>query len=155
MQEEATRLLQARLDEATAAFEARPSRPDDLARISKLSDLVRLKDAEVARVKEEMQYFKLELVNRENNFNKVFARSPQVGLLDPRAAKAGAPPGMGSAMRVAAPPGGAAAASGRAPRGAAGSAMAYVRAPGRPGAAPAPPGSVGTPAPLRAVGRRR
>ncbi len=42
-----------------------------------------MKDAEVRRVREEMQYFKLELVNRENNFNKVFARSPNVGLMNP------------------------------------------------------------------------
>ncbi len=30
-----------------------------------------------------MKFFKLELVNRENNFNKLFNANPNVGVLDP------------------------------------------------------------------------
>lgn len=30
-----------------------------------------------------MKFFKLELINRENNFNKVFNANPNVGTLDP------------------------------------------------------------------------
>jgi hypothetical protein len=79
-------------------------------RIMKLTQLVKAKDEEVRRVNEEMKFFKLEvsqtplergafiwrlqliktcftvalqLVNREHNFNKVFARTPNVGLIAP------------------------------------------------------------------------
>jgi hypothetical protein len=34
-----------------------------------------------------MKYFKMELVNREENFNKVFSRQPMVGVLNPIGAK--------------------------------------------------------------------
>ena len=30
-----------------------------------------------------MKYYQLELVNREQNYNSLFASNPQVGLLDP------------------------------------------------------------------------
>ena len=97
MQQEQAALLQSRLDDLQRRFDNRPSRPDDLQRISKLTELAKMKDAEVRRVREEMQYFKLELVNRENNFNKVFARSPNVGLMNPLQ------PAAGSTSRAAAP----------------------------------------------------
>jgi hypothetical protein len=34
---------------------------------------------------ETLQKFKLELVNREQNYNKVFGSSPNVGVMDPTA----------------------------------------------------------------------
>ena len=39
------------------------------------------KNKEIKRVKEEMKYFKLELLNREENFNKSFSRTPNVGVM--------------------------------------------------------------------------
>ena len=39
------------------------------------------KNKEIKRVKEEMKYFKLELLNREENFNKTFSRTPNVGVM--------------------------------------------------------------------------
>jgi hypothetical protein len=32
-----------------------------------------------------MKWFKLELINRENNYNKMFNANPNVGVLDPLA----------------------------------------------------------------------
>ena len=40
------------------------------------------KDKLVAQTKEEMAYFKRELLNREENFNKVFSRQPNVGVMN-------------------------------------------------------------------------
>jgi len=135
MQQEQAALLQSRLDDLQARFDNRPSRPDDLQRISKLTELAKMKDAEVRRVREEMQYFKLELVNRENNFNKVFARSPNVGLMNPLQ------PSAGSTSRPGAPTLSTTQAS------ASSSASAHL---------PAPPGAAsGRPAPAPAAKPRR
>ena len=56
----------------------RESRPEDLERIAKLTGLVKAKHDEAERAKEELRYFRLELQNRETNFNKVFNRQPTV-----------------------------------------------------------------------------
>jgi hypothetical protein len=34
-----------------------------------------------------LKFFKLELINRENNFNKMFNANPNIGILDPLEAK--------------------------------------------------------------------
>jgi hypothetical protein len=74
--------LQARLD-------ARESRPEDLALIEQLKKAVREKDELVRRTYEEMKYFKLELQNREENFNKNFGANNlahsgvRVGVMQP------------------------------------------------------------------------
>ena len=39
------------------------------------------KDEEIKRVREEMRYFKLELLNREENFNSKFGARPNVGVM--------------------------------------------------------------------------
>jgi hypothetical protein len=62
---EQLRGLQARLD-------AREPRAEDLATIEQLLRQLREKDEIVRRTYEEMKYFKLELQNREENFNKNF-----------------------------------------------------------------------------------
>ena len=48
-------------------FLTRESRPEDIERIRQLETVLRTKDEEIAAIKEEMRYFKLELVNREEN----------------------------------------------------------------------------------------
>ena len=49
-----------------------------------------------------MKFFKLELINREQNFNKTFNANPSVGVLDPLAKKvrAGAQAGGRAGMSV-------------------------------------------------------
>ena len=48
---------------------------EDLERIAELERRVKAAHEEVERVQEEMKYFKLELQNREQNFNKTFGAS--------------------------------------------------------------------------------
>ena len=37
----------------------------------------------MAKMEEDMRYYQLELVNREQNYNAMFSANPQVGLLNP------------------------------------------------------------------------
>jgi len=57
------------------------SRPEDIERIRQLAALCAQKDVLVRKTQEEMKYFKLELMNREENFNKTFNRKPTVGVM--------------------------------------------------------------------------
>lgn len=77
-----------RLQEAAAEYKAleirwrnRESRPEDTARIQQLEREMVEKDDLVARTREEMIYFKRELLNREENFNSKFSRQPNVGVM--------------------------------------------------------------------------
>ena len=74
-------LLEQRLAEVQELYEKRGSRPEDLERIAVLSsENAELAD-EVAKLVKDMKYYKLELVNREKNFNKMFNASPNVGVM--------------------------------------------------------------------------
>ena len=88
--------LQARLD-------AREPRAEDLATIEQLLRHLREKDEIVRRTYEEMKYFKLELQNCEENFNKNFGGGPRVGVMMPTASKgSGAPDKLRSGVVQAA-----------------------------------------------------
>merc|ERR1719329_307979 len=80
-------MLQQRLEELQELYDNRPSRPEDLERIQALQVDVEEKEAMVRKLVEEMQFYKLELVNREQNYNKVFGASPTVGVMNPIADK--------------------------------------------------------------------
>ena len=41
------------------------------------------KERQMAKMEEDMRYYQLELVNREQNYNAMFSANPQVGLLNP------------------------------------------------------------------------
>ncbi|KAL3661621.1 hypothetical protein V7S43_013380 [Phytophthora oleae] len=62
-------------------YARRESRPEDIARIVELERLVMEKDALTRRTLDEMAYFKRELLNREEMYNKTFSRTPNVGML--------------------------------------------------------------------------
>ena len=48
---------------------------------------------------EDMKFYKLELINREDNFNKMFGTNPMVGVMDPLANKPQTgKPGRGNPM---------------------------------------------------------
>lgn len=64
-------------------FEERPSKKQDLQKIRKLKRMVKDKTNLVKSMKEKSEFFRLELVNRENNYNKMFNRFPKVGVMDP------------------------------------------------------------------------
>lgn len=59
----------------------RESRPEDIRRIHLLETECAGKDELVAKTREEMIYFKREMLNREENFNQKFGRSPVVGVM--------------------------------------------------------------------------
>ena len=59
----------------------RESRPEDVRRIRLLESECASKDDLVAKTREEMIYFKREMLNREENFNQKFGRSPVVGVM--------------------------------------------------------------------------
>jgi hypothetical protein len=76
------------LEETRSALEAldirwrkRESRPEDVRRIHLLETECAGKDELVAKTREEMMYFKREMLNREENFNQKFGRSPVVGVM--------------------------------------------------------------------------
>ena len=67
--------VQAQLREMQIRFERREPRSEDLAQMDALRKQLKDKDEIVRRTYEEMKYFKLELKNREENFNQVGSTS--------------------------------------------------------------------------------
>ena len=74
--------LEGRFKDLEARFLSRESRPEDVERIRFLEAQMVKKDAEIKSVREEMRYFKLELLNREENFNSKFSRGPNQGQMN-------------------------------------------------------------------------
>jgi hypothetical protein len=69
-----------------------------LEAIMGLEAALKEKDALLKKTIEEMKFFKLELLNREENFNQRFGvGSPNVGVLDPLASKGKAATGGAAA----------------------------------------------------------
>eukprot|EP01006_Ploeotia_vitrea_P014309 TRINITY_DN38523_c0_g1_i1.p1 TRINITY_DN38523_c0_g1~~TRINITY_DN38523_c0_g1_i1.p1 ORF type:complete len:490 (+),score=59.44 TRINITY_DN38523_c0_g1_i1:158-1471(+) len=71
-------LLEEKIAELEARYENRPSKEADIARISQLLSTVMEKQTTIDNLKTELTYFKMELENREENFNSRFGRSPIV-----------------------------------------------------------------------------
>jgi len=96
-------MLQKRSQELQELYDNRPSREEDIELMAKLRADLEEKEAALKK----MQFYKLELVNRENNFNKVFGSAPQVGIMNPVAtAKRGTGPAAPPPVRLVQPPGG-------------------------------------------------
>lgn len=72
-----------RLQEAEELYNNRPSRDEDVQHIHDLQETVLQQDIYCQKLQEEKKKYKLELVNREENFNKMFNSSPNVGFLNP------------------------------------------------------------------------
>ena len=75
--------LASRLQQMEERFQAREPRPEDVQRIQQLEGVVKQQEDEMVMMDKQMHYFKLELLNREENFNKVFANKPRVGVMNP------------------------------------------------------------------------
>lgn len=75
-------LLKQAVSEWEERYARRESRPEDVNRIAELERLVVEKEALVRQTLDEMAYFKRELLNREEMYNKTFARAPNVGVLN-------------------------------------------------------------------------
>ena len=65
-------------------YDDRPSREEDLSRIRRLENDAIEREHLVARTREEMAFFKRELLNREENYNKKFNANPVVGVMQVR-----------------------------------------------------------------------
>eukprot|EP00927_Polykrikos_kofoidii_P017576 TRINITY_DN18020_c0_g1_i2.p1 TRINITY_DN18020_c0_g1~~TRINITY_DN18020_c0_g1_i2.p1 ORF type:complete len:1107 (-),score=322.83 TRINITY_DN18020_c0_g1_i2:160-3327(-) len=76
-------MLQKRLQEMQDLYDSRPSREEDVNKIAMLEAALLEKEDHVKKLMEEMKFFKLELVNREQNYNKVFGAAPLVGTMNP------------------------------------------------------------------------
>lgn len=86
--EEKTRLddrvksLQTDLSAMEQKYRDRESRSEDIARIRALEKDLVDKDELVQKTKEEMLYFKREMLNREDNYNLKFNSKPNVGVMN-------------------------------------------------------------------------
>ena len=74
-----------RFEELSELHEQRPSRDEDLKLIKHLQEQVGVKEEALKKAYEDMKFYKLELINREENYNKVFGAAPNVGVLNPLA----------------------------------------------------------------------
>ena len=79
--EEQKREILADLQALEEKYLNRDSRPEDLVRIAELETEMVDKDALVAKTREEMLYFKREMLNREDNYNSKFSAAPNVGVM--------------------------------------------------------------------------
>merc|ERR1712232_509463 len=98
-------MLQQRVQELQDLYDQRPSREEDVERIEALEAEMEEKENTIKKLVDEMQFYKLELVNREQNYNKVFGASPLVGTLNPVAAAGAGKKGAQPQMRVVQQPG--------------------------------------------------
>lgn len=62
-------------------YKNRESRSDDLQRIAILEQEISAKDELLLKTREEMQFFKREMLNREENYNRKFNSNPIVGVM--------------------------------------------------------------------------
>lgn len=98
------RQLSERFQELQELYEQRPSRPEDLELIRQLQEEIVQKDNALKKAAEDMKFYKLELINREQSYNQMFGTTPNVGVLNP---VTGAKPGAAKTTTVgSAKPGG-------------------------------------------------
>ncbi|KAJ3186437.1 hypothetical protein HK101_009645 [Irineochytrium annulatum] len=71
------------LQDADLKYINREPREVDLQRIADLEEDIRRRKRRAAALAEELDYCKLELNNREANFNKIFNKNPLVGVIEP------------------------------------------------------------------------
>ena len=65
-------------------YQGRPSRPEDIELIKGLQEDIVQKEDELKKAGEDMKFYKLELINRENSFNNMFGGNhPSVGVVNP------------------------------------------------------------------------
>jgi hypothetical protein len=80
--EDALRRLEQNMAALMAKYNSRESRQEDLDMIEALRREMIEKDQLVAQTREEMLYFKREMLNREENYNKKFNSTPNVGVMN-------------------------------------------------------------------------
>ncbi|KAF4647769.1 hypothetical protein FOL47_004157, partial [Perkinsus chesapeaki] len=56
---------------------------EDVSKISRLTEELNGIEKAYEELKEQMKFYKLELINREQNYNKVFGANPTIGVYNP------------------------------------------------------------------------
>ena len=74
--------LRIHLEDTEEKFRSRPSRDEDIVFINQLQEKLHQQEMLCQQLNDEKKYYKLELVNREENFNKIFNNSPNVGFMN-------------------------------------------------------------------------
>ena len=69
-------------------FASRPSKDEDIKLIYELQEELMSKDKLLKKAEDDMEFYKMTLINSEENYNKVFGTNPKVGNLNPLASKA-------------------------------------------------------------------
>lgn len=77
------RELNDKYEDLKILFEQRPSRVEDLETMKLLKREINIRDEEINKMNDKMKFFKLELINREQNYNKIFNANPHIGVLNP------------------------------------------------------------------------
>ena len=62
-------------------YDSRPSREDDLEMIESLRSDSEFKRKQIMTLTNELNFLRLEISNREENYNKIFNNRPNVGLM--------------------------------------------------------------------------
>mmetsp|Transcript_26235 Transcript_26235/g.40028 ORF Transcript_26235/g.40028 Transcript_26235/m.40028 type:complete len:123 (+) Transcript_26235:1548-1916(+) len=75
--------LNKRYDQLQELYENRPSRPEDMDMIKDQDEQIVQKDAFIKKQEDDMKFYKLELINREQNYNQLFGNTPIVGGVGP------------------------------------------------------------------------
>jgi len=75
------------LQEMENLFASRPSKDEDIKLIYELQEELLAKDKLLKKAEDDMEFYKMTLINSEENYNKVFGTNPKVGSLNPLAAK--------------------------------------------------------------------
>lgn len=79
------RQLESKFNDIQELYEARPSRPEDLEMIQDQSEQITQKDAFIKKQEDDMKFYKLELINREQSYNQMFGTAPQIAGMGPMA----------------------------------------------------------------------
>ena len=75
--------LNEELEKADKRYYSREPRSEDLILISELQRSVTQREMELEKMKEESKFYKLELINREQSYNKMFGTKPKIGSVTP------------------------------------------------------------------------
>ena len=86
--------LESKYTELQRMYENRPSREEDLQKIHELDAELEEREENYRKLWDEMNFYKLELHNREMNYNKMFGANPTVGTVDPTAVNQKSKPGV-------------------------------------------------------------
>ena len=71
------------LEKADKRYFSREPRSEDLILISELQRSANQRESELEKMREEMKFYKLELINREQSYNKMFGTKPKIGPVTP------------------------------------------------------------------------